>query len=233
VADLTAQTDIYARVSQAMARSRVLHRLSEAAVLRLAKAGAPHVLSPGETLIHAGDTGDAVFIVLEGSIEVLRRSRGGRDVRLAELGAGAIVGEMAALDGGPRSADMVASRRSRLWRIPRSALLEVLEQEPKCAIDLMAELARRLRDTNAALEAMELLDLAGRLAQLLMNERNQSDIISLTQTEIARRLGASREKVNRRLHQWAQENVVVLDQAGIRLKDPRRRAALIEEGLAR
>lgn len=231
--DLASPADIYVRVSQAMARGRVLHRLTEAARLRLARAGAPHVLAAGETLAHAGDEGDAVFIILEGAIEVLRRSRGGRDVHLAELGPGAIVGEMAALDGGPRSADLVAAHRSRLWRMPRSALLEVLEEEPKCAIDLMAELARRLRDTNAALEAVELLDLAGRLAQLLMNERNHHDLVSLTQTEIARRLGVSREKVNRRLHQWAEEKVVVLDQAGIHVRDPRRLAALIEEGLAR
>jgi CRP-like cAMP-binding protein len=76
-----------------------------------------------------------------------------------------VAGEFAALDGGARSADMAATRRSRLWRIPRSALLDTLEAEPRAAVALLVELTGRLRRTNAALEDRATLDLGGRLAR--------------------------------------------------------------------
>jgi len=125
-----------------------------------------------------GDPGDAVFVILDGEIEVRTSSPGGRDLRLVALRRGEIAGEMAALDGGLRSADMVAARRTRLWRIPRAALIEALESEPKAAVALLAEMSARLRRTNAALEARATLDLGGRLAQLLIGEQNPRALIS-------------------------------------------------------
>lgn len=218
-------------VAQAIGSSQVLQVLSEAGRLRLADVGSPVDLAPGAVLCQAGDPGDAVFVVLEGEIEVRATSAGGRDVRFLALGAGALVGEMAALDGGPRSADMVAARRCRLWRIPRAALVEALEAEPRAAVALIAELSRRLRATNAALEAETVLDLGGRLARLLVAEAGARGVVALTQTEIARRLGASREKVNRKLHDFAGEAWIELTPAGIRLRQPARLQALVARGL--
>ncbi len=168
-------------------------------------------------LCQAGDPGDAVYVVLEGEIEVLTHSRAGKPVRLSSLGGGAIAGEMAALDGGPRSADMVASRRCALWRVPRQALLDAFVAEPRAAVALIGELSGRLRAANAAFEASSVLDLGGRLARLLIAERGARDLVALTQTELARRLGASREKVNRKLHAWRVEGWVEITPAGVRL----------------
>lgn len=199
----------------------------------MARGGSLVALEPGAFLCQAGDRGDALFVVLEGEIEVLSHSEGGRQVRLAALGRGAIVGEMAALDGGARSADMVAARRSRLWRIPRAAILEALVAEPKAAVSLVAELSRRLRAANAALEASALLDLGARIARLVLTEANALAVVPLTQTEIARRLGASREKVNRKLHAWAAEGLVEITPAGVRLLKTDSLAALIERSRRR
>jgi len=205
-----------AAVLPALARSSVLAPLSEAGRERLAAAGGWLALEPGETLCRAGDPGDAVFVVVEGEIEIRNTTPGGRDIRLVALGAGALVGEMAALDGGSRSADMVATRRSRLWRIPRATLLAALEAEPAAAVALVIELSARLRATDAALEDKAVLDLAGRLARMLLSE-GAGRTVALTQTEIARRLGLSREKVNRKLHAWAGEGWVEITPAGIRI----------------
>jgi CRP-like cAMP-binding protein len=87
----------------------------------------------------------------------------GRDVRLAALRPVAIIGEMAVLDGGARSADVAAVRRSRLLRISRDQALAALESEPKALLRLLAEMCRRLRAADAALEDAHLLDLGGRL----------------------------------------------------------------------
>jgi len=145
-------------VIAALATSDVLHHLSGSGRARLAAAGSPVNLTPGEFLCRAGDPGDAVFIVLSGHVEARTGSAAGREVRLVALGPGQIIGEMAALDGGRRSADVIAATRSRLWRIPRDALLDALEAQPKVAVALIMELTRRLRVANNALEAETLLE---------------------------------------------------------------------------
>lgn len=205
------------RVEQAMASSLIFRTLSDAARARLAAQGAVRQLGLGEILCHAGEPGDCVFVVLEGEVEVRLSSAGGRDVRIISLKPGDLVGEMAALDGGPRSADAVALRATRLWRIPRPALVAALEAEPQAALALIAELSRRIRGANEALEASAFLDLGGRVARLLLQERNARDLVAMTQTEMARRLGASRERVNRKLHQWARQGWVQIQPTGLRL----------------
>lgn len=205
------------QVLAALRDSEVLGVLSADASATLAARGALVDLASGAYLCRIGDPGDAVYVILDGEIEVRTSTSGGRDLRLVALRRGEIVGEMAALDGGLRSADMAATRRTRLWRIPRSALMEALEAEPKAAVALLAEMSGRLRRTNAALEARATLDLGGRLAQLLVGEQNARGLIPLTQSELARRLGASREKVNRKLHDWVLDGSVEVTPSGVRL----------------
>jgi CRP-like cAMP-binding protein len=209
--------DIARRVEQAMASSVIFGALSAGARARLAGEGRAQQLAHGAMLCRAGEPGNSVYVVLEGELEVRLSSAGGRDVRIISLRPGDLVGEMAALDGGPRSADMVALRNTRLWRIPRPALVAALEAEPKAALALIAELSRRIRGANEALEASALLDLGGRVARLLLQERNARDLVPMTQTEMARRLGASRERVNRKLHQWAQQGWIQILPTGLRL----------------
>jgi CRP-like cAMP-binding protein len=210
-------TDVASRVKQAMASSVIFRTLSEDARAHLAAQGRAERVDNGAMLCRAGEPGDSVYVVLEGELEVRLSSAGGRDVRILSLKPGDLVGEMAALDGGPRSADMVALQTTRVWRIPRRALVAALEAEPKAALALISELSRRIRGANDALEASALLDLGGRVARLLLRERNARDLVSMTQTEIARRLGASRERVNRKLHHWVQQGWVEIQPAGVRL----------------
>jgi CRP/FNR family transcriptional regulator, cyclic AMP receptor protein len=216
------------QVLAALKDSEVLGVLSAEGSTALAGHGAPVDLASGAYLCRIGDAGDAVYVVLDGEIEVRTSSPGGRDLRLGVLRRGEIAGEMAALDGGLRSADMVATRRTRLWRIPRSALMEALESEPKAAVALLAEMSARLRRTNAALEARATMDLGGRLAQLLIGEQNARAVIALTQSELARRLGASREKVNRKLHDWVLDGSVEVTPSGVRLLATQRLQSLAD-----
>jgi CRP/FNR family cyclic AMP-dependent transcriptional regulator len=225
----TTTSDPLSQVLTALQGSAVLRALSEDACLALARTGGPVDLAAGGLLCQAGDPGEAVFVILEGEIEIRRASPGGRETRLVSLARGDVAGEMAALDGGPRSADMVATRRTRLWRIPRSALIAALETEPKAAVALLIELSRRLRQTNAALEDRATLDLGGRLARLLVAEQNARGLIALTQSELARRVGASREKVNRKLKDWATEGWVEVTSAGVRVAAAERLTRLIDE----
>ena len=218
-------------VLTSLARSPVLAHFSQGGLERLAASGGWLALEPGELLFQAGDPGDAVYVIVDGEVEVRNSTPDGREVRLVALGPGALVGEMAALDGGPRSADVAATRRARLWRIARSAMLAALEAEPKAAVALVIELSARLRVADGAISDKTVLDLAGRLARLLLTEAGASGLVALTQTEIGRRLGFSREKVNRKIHEWVREGWVEVAPAGIRMLAPDRLEALIEHQL--
>jgi CRP-like cAMP-binding protein len=219
-------------VHSAIAGSPILSLLSAASRERLVGAGSALSLERGGVLCQRGDPGDAIFVVLEGEIEIQTSSAEGREVRYASFGPSSVVGEMAALDGGLRSTDMVAARRSRLWRLPREPLIEALRADPAASVALVAELARRLRAANAELEGVRTLDLGGRLAQLLLGSAADKALVPLTQTEIARRLSASREKVNRKLNAWARQGWVALGAAGVRLVDKEALAAEAREKAA-
>lgn len=219
-------------VAAALTKSELMAALSDGARTRLAKAGQPCALEPGALLFARGDKGDALYVLLEGEVEVRTSNESGRDVRLAAIKAVALLGEMAVLDGGARSADIAAIRRSRLLRISRDQAIDALESEPKALLKVIAELSRRLRATNATLEDSQLLDLGGRLAQRLLDEAGDGSAITITQTEIARRIGASREKVNRKLHEWVDEGWIAIGRSGIKLVARDKLMAVIKESRA-
>lgn len=212
----------------ALAKSALFAPLTEARRKKLVAEGSVTALNPGALLFARGDPGDALYVVIEGEIEVCVSTEGGRSVRMAALGPGAVIGEMAVLDGGGRSADANAVRRSRLLRISRDATLSALKAEPAAMLALLAEMSRRVRSADGVLEDVALLDLGGRLARLLLQEAGAGALISLSQSEMARRIGASREKVNRKLHQWKDEGWLSLGRAGVRLEKKDKLAQMIE-----
>lgn len=99
----------------------------------------------GAQLVRAGDPGDALHIVLDGEVSVLRRGRSSRG-----LGVGSIVGELALLDGGPRTASVVAQGDVVTLTVPASRFRKLLRAEPSIAIGIAEELARRLRAAGSA-----------------------------------------------------------------------------------
>jgi len=219
-------------VETALAKAELMAALTDATRARLAKQGVPCTIEPGKLLFAKGDKGDALYVLLEGEVEVRTSTEAGKDVRIAALKPYALIGEMAVLDGGVRSADICAIRRSRLLRIHRDQAIAALESEPKALLKLIAEMSRRLRRADAAIEDAHTLDLGGRLALRLLDEAGEGAAVTLTQTEIARRIGASREKVNRKLHEWVDEGWISMGRAGIKLVARDKLKALIDEARA-
>ena len=208
-------------IAAALARNPVFAVLPESRRRQLAARGSPVRLEPGAALFGAGDDADAMYVVLSGEVDVAVSAPDGRDVWLAKLGVGSLVGEMGVLDGGPRSADVRAVRRTELWRIGRRAVIDVLTEEPSAALELLAMLARRLRMTDILLQETALLDLGSRLARLLLE--SQGATVALSQGEMARLIGASRERVNRKLAAWRSEGWIDVGPYGVKVVD---RAAL-------
>jgi CRP-like cAMP-binding protein len=112
-------------------------------------------------------------------------------------------------------------------------MVTAMRTEPDALFDLVIELCQRLRGADGVIEDSAILDLGGRLARLLLTEAKSGVVISLTQVEMARRIGASREKVNRKLHEWREAGWISLGKSGVRLERRSQLDALIESLRAR
>lgn len=110
---------------------------------RIASALRPHVLAPGEVLMHAGEAGSSVFIVETGVLEVALDMAGDERRPAARLGTGDLVGEMSLLTGEPRTATVTAAAETRVLELSHAAMSQVLADNPEIAEDLSRLMARR------------------------------------------------------------------------------------------
>jgi signal transduction histidine kinase len=145
--------------------------LDEANLHRLAATTEQVRIPAGEFLIREGEPGDSMFIVTSGELEVSKRA-GTSELPLARVGPGAIQGEMAALEGRPRSASVRAVTDAEVVRIPREGLVALLASGPDAAIALLRTVLERLRSTESMLREREKLAGLGRLAAGLAHELN-------------------------------------------------------------
>ncbi|HET7197353.1 MAG TPA: Crp/Fnr family transcriptional regulator, partial [Burkholderiales bacterium] len=125
----------------------------------------------------------------------------GREVELNRLGPGEYFGEVT-LDGGPRSASVMALEETRCAVVRRAELLGLIERQPELALHMLRRLARRVRALSENVRSLALMDVYGRVARLLLELASEKDgrlVIEgpLTHKEIASRVGASREMVSR------------------------------------
>jgi CRP/FNR family transcriptional regulator, cyclic AMP receptor protein len=131
----------------------------------------------GTSLFRAGDEGDAMYVIERGKVRICVRASNDREVVLTELSRGDFFGEMALLDGQPRSADAVVAEDSRLAVLSREHFLSFVQSSPKIALEMLTALANRLRHTdellrrsatrNVNVEEAAQLTLADRAADLI------------------------------------------------------------------
>jgi signal transduction histidine kinase len=128
-------------------------------------------LAAGEVVAAEGDDGDALFVIAVGELEVVKRSRT-TEVPIARLGPGEIVGEMAVLEGAPRNATIRAVEPSRVIRIGRDVVLELVRTRPSAAMSIIRTVTGRLRSTEALLRERDKLAALGTLSAGLAHELN-------------------------------------------------------------
>lgn len=175
-------------------------------------------LTADQTLFLAGDAGDGCYRVDKGLLKVVMHSANGDERILAILGPGAIVGELAMLDGQPRSASVAAVRDTDLLFISRAKFEEIARQNPEVYKHLVTMLAQRLRETDAVIAAESFLPLRGRVAITLLELADhfgenvgQGRIVirqKFDQSELAALAGIARENVNRILADWKRRKLV-------------------------
>jgi len=148
-----------------------------------------------------GDETDSLYLLLAGKARVFVADDKGREVQLNQLGPGEYFGEVT-LDGGPRSASVMALEDCRCAVVKRAEFDGFIERNPELALHIVHKLARRVRDLTDNVRSLALMDVYGRVARLLLELAENKDgrlVIDehLTHKDIASRVGASREMISR------------------------------------
>jgi CRP/FNR family transcriptional regulator len=183
-------------------------------------AGAPTVnLKKGQALFEMGDTGDGCYWLKEGVLKVSVTSNQGVERILAIVGSGANVGELALLDGLPRSASVRALRHSSLSFVARNTYLACLRDSPGLYAYVVNILVARLRQANEEVAAASFLSLKGRVARALLQFArhlgeptavpDQLVVRDLRQEDVAAFADVARENVSRILSEWRKRKLVI------------------------
>lgn len=176
-------------------------------------------LTAGQTLFSRGDEPDAAFLVVEGEIIVEVFSSGGRALRLAALGRGELFGELAALDGGHRTADARSGSACTLYRIAQAALLELATTQAAFSHALTLSVIARLRSTNHHIETVVWETIRSRLASLLLELCVDESYVKITQFALAEELSVTREKVNIRLQEFQKAGALKTGRGHVEILD--------------
>jgi len=180
-----------------------------------------------QVLFHEGDEGDCLYLLVQGRVKVSLMSAEGKEAILSLLEPGQLIGEMALLDGGPRSATVTTMEACEFLVIWRKGFLVFLEHHPKVALALLQALSARLRATNDLVGNLSFLNLPARLARILLNLGQQYGRVTqagiviglkLSQEELGHLVGASRESVNRQIRLWLETHVLDYDHGTLTLK---------------
>lgn len=192
-------------------------------------------LSKGALIFAKGDPGDSMMAVIAGRVRIGAISADGREVTLNVIGPGEIFGEIALLDGKPRSADAVAVEDTLLLVVERRHFMPFLLRDNSLVERLLGVLCDRLRRTSMALEEIALLDLSVRLARVLLKLGNDYGRnidggtridLRLSQKDLANLVASSRESVNKQLQSWKRDNIVDQQDGRLILRDRTALAAL-------
>jgi CRP-like cAMP-binding protein len=156
----------------------------------------------GETIFLQGDPGSGLYLIENGRVKITLTSAEGKEVILTLLGPADFFGDLALLDGDPRSADAIALDDCRLWLLHRDDFLRFVDTRPAVARKLLAVLSRRLRRNAMLLQEAAFQDVPGRLARVIVELAEQEGRVEpggiviasrLTQADLAGMVAATRE----------------------------------------
>ncbi len=196
-----------------------------------------------EVIFHQGDPGDSLQVISSGSVKIVLPSSEGDEAIIATLHEGDFFGELALLDGEPRSATAAAVEPTETWSLPRDSFVELLDGRPGLRDALLRALSAELRRLTVHVEELHFLDLAGRLAHRLVRLAASaasgsetetagastggaaagSKVISLdwpyTQSDLAAMIGGTRQSVNRLLASLVDDGLVRVEHDRLEILD--------------
>jgi CRP-like cAMP-binding protein len=199
-------------------------RLEEPQIDALVAATTTRRLAARELLCHKGDPASQVYVVMSGRLKVTSTSKEGDEVVLNLLDAGEVVGDLALLVGGQRTASVTALEPSELLVLERREFLRFLREHPDAAVELLAVLAERVVRLSEYVEDTIFLGVAARIAKKLLllaeqfgDEGDDGVVVSLrlSQSDLANFIGTSRETVNKQIRAWSEEGIVDMESGSI------------------
>ncbi len=213
-------------------RPSFVDALTAEAADRLRQLGAKRTLSAGSVLLLEGDAANRVWVIVEGMVKVTSLRSDGQESILALRGAGDVVGELAAIDDGPRSGTVTAVVRTEVQTLASQEFLRFVSTEPEAALALLRELVGRLRDADQQRVAHAADDVPTRLAACLLELGESHGVdgpeglieidLPLTQVDLAALVGSSRDAVARALQRWRGQGLVTTARRRVVLVDPTR-----------
>lgn len=211
-----------------LAEHYMFQDLPDGLIDRIAKLSVTKKVRAGETLFFKNDDGDALYGILKGRIRISTGTSGGQELVLNIIEEDDIFGEIALLDGKPRTADAIAITDCELMVIHRRDVRQLFESEPKLAIHFLELAGARLRYLSDKIEDTAFLDVSARLAKQLLHmaeingeETSEGLIVRLqpSQAELGQMLGTSRISISKHLRRWRDKGWVSLRRGVVLIKD--------------
>jgi len=218
-----------------LARVPLLFGLEPSELERIAQVAIPRSFPKGARVFHEGDRTDACYVIRAGEVRVTREHPDGRAIALATLGPGELVGELAMLDGGVRSASVEALTDVDLLAVSAADMKGLLERNAEITAKLVIALTKRLRETNERISRQSFQTVpsrvAGVLSQLVSEENAEHGrdgvTIRMNQADLAQLAGTSRESVSRFLAVLERAGVVRVGRGRVTVLEPHRLRAYI------
>ena len=194
----------------------------ENALRGLSPGGAVRAYAKNAVVVSEGDVTDALYVILSGRVKVFVTDEQGKEVVISTISAGDYFGELV-LDGGPRSASIMALEPCRFFVIPQADVERMLSTNPAFAQDLIRKLIGKVRSLTSRVRDLAMKDVYTRLARFLEESAVEKDgrrVVAerLTQADIAARIGGSREMVSRILRDLSAGGYVSVDSKIITLE---------------
>ncbi len=196
--------------------------LDEGALAVLAARLRRRKMPPGTPIVYKGDPAGPLYLIASGRVKVHQATAGGDEVIIEVMGPGNFFGELSLLDGQPRSADVSTLQATELLLLEGEALRQTVQEQPAVAWTLLRILSQRLRDMDDRAEMLMTRDVAGRVADWLLRLAKSHGTtlpdgksirldVSLTQSDIAALIGATRERVSRALTAFRKSGAILWD----------------------
>lgn len=179
-------------------------------------------LEPGEALTLEGAEGSALYVLLSGKVRIEKSSTTGPQV-LGERGPGEVIGEMALIDGLPRSARAEAVTECKLLVLYQADFQRLVLKQPTASLAIMRTLSMRLREVGDTLVARQSQEVHERLLVYLSQHCDESGTVDLnvSQSKVAESLGCARETVSRAFSVLAKSGAIVQLRRGVyRVRTP-------------
>lgn len=199
---------------------------------RLAAKCAVRTLAPGEFLFREGDPSRGLFVIADGLVEINQISVRGREQVFHTESAGATLAEAPLFDGGAYIASAVALEPTRALLVERADVLTLCRRHPTVALAMLTTLARRVRHFANIVSDLAFRPVTERLARYLATAVQGAPAsgarldLTLTQSQLAARLGTVRELVARAFAELERDGVIVRQRSRITIRDPARLSAI-------